>query len=161
MNGLSLEKYLWLNCGDVYCLECLNKALDFALACEANFPLRCGCKRQQINVDNIRFMFTQGLLTRYDSVVSEWMSVHRTYCAKFMQFIDSKEYREDNRYSTCTDCEEETCRECKARKGDHNPGCPPDTDRQKLLDLGTAEKWKQCPSCGNLIEKSDGCSHMT
>ena len=106
-------------------------------------------------------MFTQELLTKYDSVASEWTSVHRTYCAKCMEFIDSKEFREDERYSICTGCDEETCRECKARKGDHNPGCPLDTDRQKLLDLGTAEKWKQCPSCGSLIEKSFGCNHMT
>jgi len=46
VTGLPWDKFLSLDCGDIYCLDCLNKALGFALACEANFPLRCGCKQQ-------------------------------------------------------------------------------------------------------------------
>lgn len=154
------DNYVQLHCGDIYCRDCINAALELSIRCEANFPLHCACK-QPLPIEEIYHLLAEKLLDRYFAVLPEWTSVHRTYCAKCLHYIDSKEFREDERYSTCTSCIEETCRECKASKSDHETGCPPDTDRQKLLQLSTSEGWKQCSSCGNLIEKDLGCDHMT
>jgi hypothetical protein len=30
----------------------------------------------------------------------------------------------------------------------------------KLLELGSEKKWKQCPTCLNMVEKTEGCNHM-
>lgn len=160
VNGLLWDKHIHLDCGDNYCGGCINAAFGFALACEANFPLRCGCKRE-ILVSHTTHLLTQELPDRYDTIVLEWTSAKRKYCAKRLQYIDSEEFREGDRYSICISCDEATCRECKARKSDHDTGCPPDTDREKLLQLSNTENWKQCESCGNLIEKVLRCDHMT
>ncbi|ERF68531.1 hypothetical protein EPUS_04629 [Endocarpon pusillum Z07020] len=160
VGDLPADNYVQLQCGCIYCRDCINAALELSIRCEANFPLHCACKHP-LPIEEIYHLLADKLLDRYFAVLPEWTSVHCTYCAKCLQYIDSKEFREDARYSTCTSCIEETCRECKASKSDHETGCPPDTDRQKLLQLSTSESWKQCSSCGNLIEKDFGCNHMT
>ncbi len=39
--------------------------------------------------------------------------------------------------------------------------CPKqEADVVKLFALGSEKKWKQCPTCLNMVEKSDGCNHM-
>ena len=49
---------------------------------------------------------------------------------------------------------------CKA--GEHaGQICSQDEDTQRLLTLALEKKWKQCPGCRNMIEKTEGCLHMT
>lgn len=87
--------------------------------------------------------------------------MHRTYCATCIQYLESKKLPEAGRYSMCTPCNADTFRECRAGKSDHDTGCPVNTDRQKLLQLSFSQNWKQCSSCGTLVEKNLGCDHIT
>jgi hypothetical protein len=160
LDGVCWENYVRLRCGEAYCVECVNEVFKSALQFESNFPPLCGCKLP-ILLEETRRLLAQEHLDRYDNVVPEWTSVHRTYFANCLQYLDSQRFTEDTRYSECSKCNESTCRDCKASKIQHEDGCPADLDRERLLELGTSNNWKQCSQCGNLIEKNQGCDHMT
>jgi hypothetical protein len=78
LTALPCGQYVFLDCGEVHCADCINAALDYSLQSESNFPLLCACK-QRVNVYQIYHLLTQELLRRYDAVSPEWTSMHRTY----------------------------------------------------------------------------------
>lgn len=56
-----------------------------------------------------------------------------------------------------------TCTACLHLESDHDPTIPsmcPDRIDRMDKDLFTKRGWKSCPSCQEMIEKSDGCDHM-
>lgn len=154
------DQYIPLVCGEIYCIPCINDAFEFALKCEANFPLLCGCRRRIHVTQDVADVLSQDLLGRHNAVVPEWTSLHRTYCANCHQFLDSQKFKGFNRFSRCTSCNKLTCRQCKADKDIHDPECPPDHDSQNLLNLSATMGWKQCRRCGYTIERSGGCDHI-
>ena len=160
VKGIFHGDFIRLDCREYYCVDCLNSAFEFSLRHETNFPPLCGCKLR-MDIKSIRHALTPALAAKYDALAPEWTSWHRTYCAKCLQYIDAKPFEDQEMYSVCASCEEWTCRKCKASKAMHDDACPQDPDRQKLLQLITHKKWKQCSNCRNFIEKAFGCSHMT
>ena len=38
--------------------------------------------------------------------------------------------------------------------------CPADDAEKALHALGSEKKWKQCPTCLNMVERIEGCNHM-
>ncbi|KAK5087431.1 hypothetical protein LTR70_007741 [Exophiala xenobiotica] len=56
-----------------------------------------------------------------------------------------------------------TCTACLHVESDHDPTTPstcPDRIERMDKDLFTKRGWKSCPSCREMIEKSNGCDHM-
>jgi E3 ubiquitin-protein ligase RNF144 len=77
---------------------------------------------------------------------------------------------DDNHYGkvieecTCPHCKRSVCVKCKTpwhkemscekfQKLKHS-------NDALMLDLADRRKWKECPNCRHLIEKSQGCNHM-
>ncbi len=85
------DVYIQLYCRERYCCDCLSAAFEHSLISEANFPLRCGCK-ERLDVRKIKYMLSQTLLERYNTVAPEWTSAYRTYCATCTQYLDSKKF---------------------------------------------------------------------
>lgn len=162
IKGLPEDRFLRLFCGEAYCADCINTAFEFSLRFESNFPLRCACKNI-ITLEDVLHVVATDLIDRYDQVVPEWTSPHRTYCAHCFQYLDSVIFREDARYASCTTCNKSTCRDCKSSKDKHSGNgdtCPKDSERQQVLNLAASLNWKKCGKCGILIEKSQGCNYI-
>lgn len=93
----------------------------------------------------------------------------RVYCpvASCSAFMEKSEV--DGTYADCVVCEEAFCQSCNVpwhsgqscvefRAHEKNAKLSGD---QKLLDLAITQKWKHCPKCGRLVERTTGCRHMT
>ena len=60
----------------------------------------------------------------------------------------------------CFACVRRTCRRCG--KEDHGGvTCPQDVAAGKARALAQRRGWKTCPGCANIVEKAEGCSHVT
>lgn len=76
-----------------------------------------------------------------------------------------KEHCIINQWGICAECHDLTCSRCGNLEGDHQIAsdlrtCPVSEDDMQVLELADANKWKACPKCGTLIERSEGCNSM-
>ena len=60
----------------------------------------------------------------------------------------------------CPACNTSTCRHCKGLAHD-NQDCPLDENIQRLNELAGRMRWRNCPRCNALIERTEGCRTMT
>lgn len=78
------------------------------------------------------------------------------------QFIPPRR-RVDAKYPfgvTCRKCHTRACVMCK--RPAHPPGedCPEDWELEAVLKMGEKSGWRRCYQCRNLVELSQGCTHM-
>jgi hypothetical protein len=164
-----------LGCGHSYCSGCLQHYLESAPHTK-NFPLAClgdegGCK-VPISIPEIRrFLQPQVFQALVEVAFRAYLDQH-TQELKFCTTPDCQQiYRHSptdsgtrtlqcpSCFSTiCSACDEEahegmTCQERKAYKD------PAEQDR--LFNIWANEHGKQCPECRRVIEKNEGCNHMT
>jgi hypothetical protein len=62
---------------------------------------------------------------------------------------------------TCRSCQTKVCIMCKRDAHPLGHDCPSDTELEAVLKIGEASGWKRCYKCRNLVELTQGCSHMT
>jgi len=60
---------------------------------------------------------------------------------------------------TCRKCAATVCGHCKGPS--HSGVCAEDTEGQKVRNLAKAAGWMECPNCKHIVERYDGCLHMT
>lgn len=146
-----------LACGDVYCKSCLHSFLLRATKDESLFPPRC--HRQPIGNAIIEANLNDAELSEYRNAELEFTSTNRIYCAvpECARFIPATQRDRDR--ASCAACGAVTCVHCKALS--HPGGCLQDTARQQLLEYGVGQNWKTCFGCGEMVEKENGCNHMT
>ncbi|KAL2419997.1 hypothetical protein ABEF95_001448 [Exophiala dermatitidis] len=161
-----------LPCGHQYCRPCLNELVREGLANRGSFPPRC-CTSPlagAINITSIQAHLDRHLVTRYFNVVEEFSVPDPVYCAnpvcsRLFQHGDLRDLLDD-KFAQCTDCDSITCVECKQslqrHVGDNGRTCRENEDLMDAGDrqLANANRWKQCPNCKNLVEKTEGCNHV-
>jgi len=81
-------------------------------------------------------------------------------CGEFIP----KRYKIDPKHPfevQCKQCGTRACSMCK--RGAHRIGqdCPADKDLEVVLEMGERNGWRRCYNCRNLIELTQGCSHIT
>lgn len=61
----------------------------------------------------------------------------------------------------CPECSAETCASCKAAA--HSTSDCSDTQELNDMakDMNKRQGWQRCPSCHHLVEKAEGCHHIT
>ena len=86
---------------------------------------------------------------------------NRLYCPKAScsQFIGSVQLERAN--VPCPKCKTLVCARCKLFSHPHNVACVSDTDPRAVLDLAQSKGWKRCPGCSHMVERRQGCYHMT
>ena len=159
------EKHLW-------CSECLhgkpsqynqthNLLTDshpagFKNALKTKSRLRCCRNIATKSVPSLN----PALAKQYNLMLLEMDTANPMYCSAKAcgTFIPPPSIKGD--IATCTKCQKRSCVHCKAAE---HPGkiCSQDEDTQRVLRLAEQKKWKQCPGCQNMIEKTEGCLHMT
>lgn len=153
-----LEKNLVISpCSHAYCPRCLEQTLEPLLADESRFPLRC-C--QQI-VPLAAAKLTKGFKKRLDAKQQEYNIpvASRLYCsfAKCSALLEGFDIKGSQ--ARCKACKSFTCTSCK--KKSHAGLCTQDEDDRKLQQLAKKKRWQHCSRCKRVIERVDGCNHMS
>lgn len=161
------DDLLHLECACEYCKECLNGAFRAGCANMASFPPRC-CGKPLRSMVWASYL-EPDVLGRYKEIEAEFTAHRPLYCAqkRCSQFIPDNAHLDGQEAGCCPECHTVTCKLCIKGKELHTQWelrrriCPAeDKDETALYDLSVRQKWRQCPTCFTMVEKTDGCNHM-
>ena len=117
------------------------------------------CCNRTIPLDLVSGRLDAAFVQQYQRFELEIKTPNPLYCSNrdCAAFILPNNVHGD--IGACSRCRQRTCRHCRQREhvGRH---CAQDRDTQRVEAMGRMAGWKRCPSCGHMIEKTDGCLHM-
>lgn len=142
-------------CQHHYCRICLSRLATDAIVDESLFPPRCCGQTMPISL--IRPFIGDGLTTKIEQKAIEFGTLYRTYCVVCGLFINPDDV--EGSRGLCLACGRNTCILCK--KTFHDGDCPKDTALEDVLRLAQEIGWKRCFGCQALVERREGCNHMT
>jgi hypothetical protein len=129
---------------------------------EASYAARSRfqCCQQYVPITILADVLSNEFVARYELMVLEQTTPNPTYCANpaCASFIPSTNYHGPD--AARCNCGTETCRHC--RTASHaGRGCIADTATEQVRALAAVVGWKTCPACGTMVERRDGCLHMS
>lgn len=142
-------------CHHDYCKVCIVKLASDSTVDESLFPPRC-C-RQEIPMSLIRPFIDANLAAKFEQTAIEFGSPYRTYCHACGVFINPDSVQGHRAY--CKTCNIDTCMLCKGPL--HSGDCPKDRALEAVLNLAQAAGWQRCMNCQTMIERGEGCNHIT
>ena len=168
--NLDPAQFIYLNCGCIYCIECLNAHFRSGLANRASYPPTC-CGPQAIDIAVVQGYLDDDNMIRYHSIQEEFSAGLPLYCASKdcgTTFIGDAAPIDLQGYQTmvfCPGCALETCARCRELRAAHvdNEGvleCPDSLALANVKEMAEEGNWCRCPGCRHLVEKIDGCDHM-
>ena len=145
-----------LPCNHAYHPLCLASAFQHALASSKLFIC---CDKTPAPIDLAAPYLPAQFVTNYKAKMVERSTPNPIYCAKpgCATFIPLANLT--GPMATCPKCGFVTCSLCK--NPEHKGVCPPDMEGKKLLKLASNRKWTQCQRCKSMVERDEGCLHMT
>ncbi|CAD0095660.1 unnamed protein product [Aureobasidium mustum] len=144
-------------CDHRYCASCMTTLFEHASRDQAMYPPRC-CK-QTIPLDSVRSVISSELAATFTKKAVEFETLNKTFCSNTAcnEFIPNDHVNND--VAVCPVCNERTCSICKGKA--HLDDCPEDDTTQLTLQLGDTQRWQRCNDCRSVIERSEGCNHIT
>ena len=161
-----------LGCGHVYCSGCLRHYLASAPETKT-FPLVClgdeaACK-MPISLPLIRrFMTPQAFQALVEAAFRSYLDQH----SQELKYCTTPDCQQIYRHSPemrvlqcpscfssiCSACDEEAHEgvTCQERRDQKNPSV-----QDRLFNEWANEHGKRCPECKSVIEKTEGCNHIT
>lgn len=152
-------------CGHRWCRSCVVRACK-GVRNESQWPIRCSSHfgtSCYISFDTVKPFLPHSEIQRLAPLIEEFESpkLGRTYCSNRRCGIFVPRGKAQDRIAHCQACQTNTCSDCKG-PAHETDNCPlPDHSEQRILMLSHDKDWKRCTQCGQMCEKSDGCSHMT
>ncbi|TGZ80823.1 hypothetical protein EX30DRAFT_307012, partial [Ascodesmis nigricans] len=150
------EEMLLLPCKHYLCItdECLMTPINLAL--QTSKPYRC-CLLP-IPPALLRPHLPTPLFTAYNRLHIASITTNPLYCANptCSTFIEPSSILAG--IGTCTECNTQTCRHCKMTA--HKGVCKEDQEGNGVKALGKQRGWRECPGCGEMVEKTQGCNHV-
>ena len=165
-----LRKPIFISCGHAYCQECLNRLFRIGTSNRASWPPKCCGGNLGIEIEGIQTHLDEDILIRYVTVSEEYGDRNPIYCANKRcshYFEQTRISNKQGKFIQCSECDTQTCTECKQNSTEHiglnQTTCKEIQDLMTAEDqkLANSKRWKQCPGCRNLVERIDGCSHMS
>lgn len=142
-------------CQHNYCKTCVTKLVSDSTVDESLFPPRC-C-RQEMPMSLLRPYITAELTAKFEQRAIEFGTAYRTYCYSCGTFINPESIQ--GHQAHCITCNRHTCMLCKGKF--HSGDCPKDPALEAVLQLAQETGWQRCRSCQTMIERREGCNHMT
>lgn len=145
-----------LPCTHAYHGDCIAKAFKHALAAGKVFTC---CDKTPAPVEPVAPFLPADFTARYQAKMLERATPNPIYCARpgCATFVPASSLKGD--MATCPTCHFVSCRLCK--NPEHRGTCPPDRNGKRLLDLAGHQNWTQCKRCNVVVERDEGCLHMT
>lgn len=164
------KKPIFITCGHGFCQECLNRLFRVGTSNRASWPPRCCGDNLGTEIEGIQSHLDENILIRYVTVAEEYSNRNPIYCANkpcSHYFEQTRVNNNQGKFIQCSECDTQTCTECKQNSTEHigldQTVCKEIQDLMNQEDqkLASTNRWKQCPGCRNLVERIDGCSHMS
>ncbi|KAI4604485.1 hypothetical protein KJ359_000623 [Pestalotiopsis sp. 9143b] len=154
-----------LPCGHSYCTKCLGIMINQATKDETKMPPRCCI--QPIPGLLIKSLLNRDEQTAFLKAVQQYSTPweNRIFCSNpnCGEFIPPRAKIDPKHpfQTTCRSCQTKVCVMCKRDAHPIGHDCPSDTELEAVLKIGEASGWRRCYKCRNLVELTQGCSHMT
>ena len=142
-------------CQHHYCKACVIRLVSDSTVDESLFPPRCCGKEMPKSL--IRPFITAELATKFEKASIEFGTPYRTYCYSCGTFINPDNIQRHQAH--CTVCNHDTCMLCKGHF--HSGDCHKDPALETVLRLAKETGWQRCTSCHAMIERREGCNHIT
>lgn len=145
-----------LPCNHTYHPSCLASGFQHALA---GGKLFICCKALPAPIDIVSSHLPPQFVAKYKAKIIERSTPNPIYCAKpgCAAFIPPENIT--GPLAKCAICNFVTCKMC--RNPEHKGVCPPDKDGGMLMQLAGSNSWCQCQRCKSMVERDEGCLHMT
>ena len=132
------------------CKNCLLEQANVLLRNRDLLPWKCSSCKEELSLDIFKNIISQGnynklLNWQMENIIGKSVSCYNcdsSFCIPNNFKIDS---------ITCNICNNKI----NVSNSFHKENI------QELLDLANSQNWAQCPGCNELIEKIDGCNHMS
>ena len=99
------------------------------------------------------------LLASYNNLLLELSTPNPKYCSNAHCSLFLPPSSIIGPLATCSSCRTRTCALCSG--AEHAGVCQQDVAGQKVLALAGRKGWKICPNCKSVLERTEGCLHMT
>lgn len=154
-----------LPCGHNYCDTCIRVLINQAASDEAKMPPRCCSKPipgyivKMVLSKEDQQVFMKSVL-QFGTPWEARIFCPNTTCGEFIpkrEKIDPKHPFE----VVCRQCKTSACSTCKRAAHAFGQDCPMDWELDAVLQMGEKSGWRRCYKCRNLVELTQGCSHIT
>ncbi|KAK0116144.1 hypothetical protein ONS95_013175 [Cadophora gregata] len=144
-----------LPCNHIYCGDCIKGA--FKSAYKSRSPFQC-CGTT-IPTSSVARNLSSSFIEKYNLMVLELKTKRPKYCAssRCNKFIPPAEIH--GPIAVCPYCKTRTCVACGNKE--HSGVCTEDQAGRAVQALAQRQGWKQCPKCSQILERTEGCLHMT
>lgn len=145
-------------CDHVYCAACLVGHVTSALTGGCKFPPEC-CSTPIPFEGAALQMLPADLVARFQRMQLELSTPNPRYChdPACAAFLPPSDFAGDR--GLCSSCRAWTCILCRAAA--HDGVCPSDAAQNEVRDMARRRGWRPCVRCGNLVERTGGCAHMS
>lgn len=154
-----------LPCTHTYCDACLRVLITQASTDESKMPPRC-CSRA-IPGAIIKWVLSRDEQSAFMKSVLQFSTPWeaRIFCPNPAcgEFIP-KRGKLDPKHPfevVCRKCRTKACSICKRAAHAFGQDCPADWELDAVLQMGENAGWRRCYKCRNLVELTQGCSHIT
>ncbi|KIW69320.1 hypothetical protein PV04_05202 [Phialophora macrospora] len=153
-----------LLCNHSYCKPCLKTLITTALENEASFPPKC-CLTP-VPLPTIMSTLDARHRNTFREKAAEFSipPQERWYCpnSKCLKWIrPSKLPRIPAWNERCPHCGTKICNICHGLAHKSSLECPHDSGLQATINLAELEGWRRCVKCRTMVERTQGCRHMT
>ncbi|OQV00377.1 IBR domain-containing protein [Cladophialophora immunda] len=153
-----------LPCNHSYCKLCLTTLITTALQNESNFPPKC-CLTEiplhtvLLSLDAKHREIYKEKAAEYAIAPQERWYCPNTKCLKWIPPAKLQRIRILN--MKCPHCATKICSICRGLAHRDSADCPQDYGLEATIMLAELQGWRRCFKCRTMVERTQGCRHMT
>ncbi|KIY02961.1 uncharacterized protein Z520_01426 [Fonsecaea multimorphosa CBS 102226] len=153
-----------LPCNHSYCKPCLTTLITTALQNESNFPPKC-CLTE-IPLQTVLSSLNAKQRETYKEKAAEYAIApqERWYCpnTKCLKWIPPSKVQRIRIFNMrCPHCATKICSICRGLAHRDSADCPQDYGLEATIMLAELQGWRRCFKCRTMVERTQGCRHMT
>lgn len=157
------NKAIALPCHHSYCQKCFSHLISTAIHSEDTFPPKC-CLSEVPKSTIHRHLSAKEWKSFSEKALEYAVPLaNRYYCAspKCAKWIDARNAKLKNGALECPHCKAKLCTVCRGPSHPANEDCPQDFGLDRLMEEAELSGWRRCSECRRLVERVDGCLHIT